>query len=37
MTRIDLKALVKNGKIVARLADGKKIESNKSVMKLDGK
>ena len=35
--RIDLKALVKNGKIITRLGDGKHIESEKSVMKLNGK
>ena len=35
--RIDLKNLVKNGKIIARLGDGKHIESEKSAMKLNGK
>ena len=35
--RIDLKALVKDGKIITRLGDGKHIESEKSVMKLNGK
>ena len=35
--RIDLKALVKNGKIIASLGDGKHIESEKSVIKLNGK
>merc|ERR1711936_1356860 len=34
--RIDLKALVKNGKIIARLGDRKNVESEKSVMKLNG-
>ena len=35
--RIDLKAMVKNGKIIARLGDRKNVESEKSVMKLNGK
>ena len=37
MVRIDLKVLVEEGKIIARLGGGKRIESERSVMKLNGK
>ena len=35
--RINLKALVEKGKIIATLGDGKKVESENSIMKLNGK
>ena len=36
-TSIDLKALANQGKIIARLGDGKIVESEKSILNLDGK
>ena len=35
--RIDLKALANQGKIIAKFGNGKVVESEKSILKLDGK